>query len=225
MVNQKLLDDVNKLGVPLLTPEEDVDVHKTLADVVKSHNMRLWESFPALLATVSSKYQLDLQKVQKQLNKPLDQKVFNKLSVLSKAMYDSYNVQFSEFNKTFESLKRAYQGYDKSLKGLQDALKQSQPVPIANVRLSTERLKNNFKDYLSYRNLEQKKQNAKYQELSLEYALSSVFSPKQKELLKKKLNGEKMTKTEREYYSRTVKKKVLALANSELHHLSRNLLR
>jgi hypothetical protein len=37
--------------------------------------------------------------------------------------------------------------------------------------------------------------------------------------------GEKMTKTEREYYSRTVKKKVVALANSELYHLSRNLLK
>jgi len=225
MVNQKLLDDVSKLGVPLMMPEEDVDAHQTLADVVKSHNMRLWESFPALLAAASSKYQLDLQRVQKQLNRPLDQKAFNKLSVLSKAMYDSYNVQFSGFNKAFESVKRAYEGYDRALKPLQDALKRGQSVPVADVQLSTERLKNNFKDYLSYRNLEQKKQNAKHQELSLEYALSNVFSPKQKELLKKKLNGEKMTKTEREYYSRTVKKKVLALANSELYHLSRNLLR
>ncbi|MCK5015256.1 MAG: hypothetical protein KAS66_15705 [Candidatus Omnitrophica bacterium] len=224
MVNQKLFDDVNKLGVPLMTPEEDVDVYKTLADVVKSHNMRLWESFPALLATASSKYQLDLQRAQNQLNRLVDQKAFNELLVLSKAMYDSYNVQFSAFNKAFESAKKVFEGYDRSLKPLRDALKQNQLVPVANVRLSTERLKSNFKDYLSYRNLEQKKQNAKHQELSLEHALSNVFSPKQKELLKKKLNGEKMTKTEREYYSRAVKKKVLALANSELYHLSRSLL-
>ncbi len=63
-----------------------------------------------------------------------------------------------------------------------------------------------------------------YQELSLEYALSQVFSPKQKELFKKKLEGLPLTKTEQEYYSRTVKKKVVALANSELHSLSRKLL-
>ena len=33
-----------------------------------------------------------------------------------------------------------------------------------------------------------------------------------------------MTKTEQEYYSRSVKKKVLALANAELHSLARKLL-
>jgi len=36
----------------------------------------------------------------------------------------------------------------------------------------------------------------------------------------KKLRSEKMTKTEREYYSRAVRKKVLALANADLHVLA-----
>jgi hypothetical protein len=52
--------------------------------------------------------------------------------------------------------------------------------------------------------------------LGLEYALSQVFSPKQKELFLKKLRGEKLTKTEKEYFSRVVKKKVLVLANPQL---------
>jgi hypothetical protein len=60
--------------------------------------------------------------------------------------------------------------------------------------------------------------------LSLEYSLSQVFSPKQKELFLKKLKREKLTKTEKEYFSRAVKKKVLALANPELHRLSQKLL-
>jgi hypothetical protein len=55
-------------------------------------------------------------------------------------------------------------------------------------------------------------------------ALSQVFSPKQSELFRKKLEGLPMTKTEQEYYSRSVKKKVLALANAELHALARKLL-
>lgn len=62
------------------------------------------------------------------------------------------------------------------------------------------------------------------QELGLEYALSQVFSPKQKDLFLKKLKGEKLTKTEREYFSRIVKKKILALSNPELHHLAQKLL-
>jgi len=61
-------------------------------------------------------------------------------------------------------------------------------------------------------------------ECSLEYALSRLFSPKQKELFKKKLEGLPLTKSEKEYYSRTVKKKVVALANDELHSLSKKLL-
>jgi hypothetical protein len=63
------------------------------------------------------------------------------------------------------------------------------------------------------------------QEFSLEYALSQIFSPKQKELFKKKLEGLPLNKTEQEYYSRTVKKKTVALANSELHGMARKLLK
>ena len=48
---------------------------------------------------------------------------------------------------------------------------------------------------------------------------------KQKELFMKRLKGEKMTKTEREYYSRSVKKKVQALANSDLHKLATTLIK
>ncbi len=64
----------------------------------------------------------------------------------------------------------------------------------------------------------------KYEEYSLAFALSQMFSPKQKELFKKRLEGLFLTKTEQEYFSRSVKKKVVALANAELHGLARKLL-
>ena len=50
--------------------------------------------------------------------------------------------------------------------------------------------------------------------------LFKLFSPKQKELVLKKYNGEPLTKTEQEYYSRVVKKKIGALANSELRRIA-----
>ena len=62
------------------------------------------------------------------------------------------------------------------------------------------------------------------EEFGLEYALSQVFPPKQKELFMKKLKGDALTKTEKEYFSRVIKKKVQALANVDLHRLSRKLL-
>ena len=62
-------------------------------------------------------------------------------------------------------------------------------------------------------------------EFDLEFAMSQIFSKRQKELFLKKIIGERMTKTECEYYSRSVKKKVLALANPDLHRLAEKLVK
>jgi len=43
-------------------------------------------------------------------------------------------------------------------------------------------------------------------------------------LFKKKLSGDALTKTEKEYYSRVVRKKVAALANPELNRLAQKLM-
>jgi hypothetical protein len=54
--------------------------------------------------------------------------------------------------------------------------------------------------------------------------MSQVFSPKQKDLFLKKLRNEKLDKTEKEYFSRTVKKKLMALVNPELQRSARKVL-
>ena len=92
--------------------------------------------------------------------------------------------------------------------------KQGQIKKVSSINLS----------YFEEKAEKDRRRKQKYDELSLEYALSQVFSPKQKELFMKKLEGLPFTKTEQEYFSRTVKKKVLALANSELHSLSEKIL-
>lgn len=50
--------------------------------------------------------------------------------------------------------------------------------------------------------------------------LDRLFSPKQKDLIFKKLNKESLTKTEREYYSRVVRKKLKAIAMSEVREIA-----
>jgi hypothetical protein len=50
--------------------------------------------------------------------------------------------------------------------------------------------------------------------------LDLLFSEKQKELVFKKLRGQHLTKTEREYYSRVVKKKLAAIADREIQELA-----
>ena len=50
--------------------------------------------------------------------------------------------------------------------------------------------------------------------------LGILFSPRQKQLVLKKLRGEPFTKTEREYFSRVVKKKLKAVACSEIRKVA-----
>ena len=100
----------------------------------------------------------------------------------------------------------------------------NQTLKYNDAELDSKRLKGMFELYFEKKAEKDRRRKEKYEEYSLEYALSQVFSPKQKELFNKKLEGFPLTKTEQEYYSRTVKKKVVALANSELHSLSKKLL-
>jgi hypothetical protein len=57
----------------------------------------------------------------------------------------------------------------------------------------------------------------------LDACLDRLFSPKQKDLVFKKLNSESFTKTEREYYSRVVRKKLKAIANSQVGYIANRL--
>jgi hypothetical protein len=59
----------------------------------------------------------------------------------------------------------------------------------------------------------------------LNACLDWLFSPKQKDLVFKKLNSQSFTKTEREYYSRVVRKKLKAITNSQVGYIANRLTR
>ena len=59
---------------------------------------------------------------------------------------------------------------------------------------------------------------------TLDIYLDRIFSAKQKELVFKKQDGRRFTKTEREYFSRIVRKKLEAIANEEVVGLARELI-
>lgn len=56
--------------------------------------------------------------------------------------------------------------------------------------------------------------------IATEKYMQILFSDKQIELIWKRLNGEGFNKTEREYYSRVIKKKLTAIASPQLHHIA-----
>ncbi len=220
MTDDKFFKSLSRLGFPMFEPNEELEVNETLAEAVKSNDTRIWEGFPVLLANAGESYQFASDQVEQRLpNKELKQR-YHQLILLSAAVYTHYHLSFSWLNK----LKKSFSDQDKTLvkslrKGLAHRQAHSWPADV-----DPERVRGLFELYYEQKIEKDRRRKDRYEEFSLEYALSQLFSPKQKELFKKKLEGDALTKTEQEYYSRTVKKKVVALANSKLHSLARKLL-
>ena len=220
MVDQKLLDNLNQLGFQLMETRADVDANKTLAEVVKSKDTRLWEGFPVLLANAARDYNFDYNQVQHFLTKK-EQQDFRALLLLSLALFQHFHLSFAWSNRLKKTFSKQALGH---LKKLRKSLSQGNRVSVGDRRFDPSRLKQTFNNYFEQDAEKTRRLKEKHEELSLEYALSQLFSPKQKELFQKKLKGEVLNKTEKEYYSRRVKKKVAALANPELHRLAQKLM-
>jgi len=221
MRDSNLLKNVSALGYPLFGPEGDLNANLTLAQVVKSRDLRLWEGFPLVLANSAEKGLFNQDKVNYYLKKPFDKSCFASLVVLSLALYKFFNLKFLWSNRLFKAFSNEKK---KEFNSFFNKLKDNDEFQCAGRTMSSQRLKSVFSNYFNQAQKRLENLLSVKDELSLEYALSQVFAPKQKELFLKKLKREKLTKTEKEYFSRVVKKKVSALANNELRRLSQKLL-
>jgi len=221
MNDKTLMERLSRLGLPLMETSEEFDVNQTLAEVVKSRDMRLWEGFPVLLVNTATNLLFDYECVLKNLTSKDEREAFRALLLLSLALYEFYPLSFY----WTKQLKGRLSDIEKSqLTQLGKSLAHDDLFNFSGVQFQSSRLKGVFELYFEKNAEKSRLQKEKYEELSLEYALSQMFSPKQKELFKKKLEGLLLTKTEKEYYSRTVKKKVVAIANTELHRLAQKLM-
>ncbi len=219
MKKTTLLKNLKELGFPLFEREKSLDVNETLAEVVKSRESRMWEGFPVLLANILERALFDHKKVQIHLKGNIEIKYLHNLIIMSLALYKHLKLKFSYVDKLYDSVY-----FDENLiKKFLRCFNEKKDLTDTGRQLSSIRVINTFKNYYKWSELDFKEYDKMKDEFDLEYALSQVFSIKQKELFMKKLKGEKMTKTEREYFSRSVKKKVLALANPDLHKLATRL--
>jgi hypothetical protein len=217
MKREDLVFNLGRLGYSLVTPEAEelrVDqVVELLNELVDSKDSRLIEGFPVVLANCARRgMNLDFAALLS-LHKPGSRKRrdLEKLLLVSFELLTRQGLEKPEgLEKVSASLKAKYG----------DLLAADLLTLGRKVSLSTERLRNALRRYSanmetsrSRRKKEKDKQRRSFQ---LSYYLSTLFSPKQKELVLKKLKGEPLNKTEQEYFSRTVKKKLEALANPEV---------
>ncbi len=221
MSNDRLTKNLMKLGLPVFEPEGELNINDTLAEVVKSQDTRLLEGFPVLLANATENYQFTIEGVRSLLRGKSEKELFHALLLVSAAVYSFYHLSFLPVTRFLHSLPSK----DKLLvKKWGNSLVHDQDITAASVTFNPERLKRLFGQYFERNAREARRKKEIHDEFSLSFALSQIFSPKQKDLFMKKLEGMPLSKTEREYYSRSVKKKVVALASSELHSLARKIL-
>ena len=220
MKNESLLEKVKLLGVPLMESGKKIDANATLVEVVRSPEIRYWEIFPVLLAHSANKGLFEHTKVKGSLN-PKEKRIFNDLVLLSLVLYRALDLTFPWAEPLFWShVGRGQKEFDQWL----DRFVKRETFSVGGKDISPDRLVSIFRSYYRPAETENLKDLlTKKEELGLEYALSQIFTPRQKELFLKKARGERLSKSEREYFSRTIKKKALALANEQLHQLARNI--
>ena len=223
-MNAKNLEKkLSDLGFPLMEAQLAEDVNQTLAEVVQSQDTRYWEGFPVLLVSAYKTGNFDVKKVEAYLPKEADRRKWRNLLKMSLALYPVMKKRFAFADRMEKDLSAEERKWVDEFRN-KARVRTKDNFKLEDKEFNFLRLKTLLDNYMQEEALSAQKNQAKRDDFSLEYGLSQVFSPKQKELFKKKLGGEPLTKTEKEYFSRAVKKKVLALANPELHRLAQKLL-
>jgi hypothetical protein len=221
MAAKSFHENLATLGFPVLESENEASTaNATLARVVRSKDTRLWEGFPVMLANSLKRRWFEYARVRSQLKSKDERKAFDCLVSTALALYEVLRVKPEGTEQIHRDLKPDSLRYAKFLEALRD--ERTLPAPCQGV--APARLKNTFLQYYGEAQPNVSELLSLKETADLQYSLSQVFSPKQKELVLKKFRGEMLTKTEREYYSRTIRKKLAALANPELQRLAQKLL-
>jgi len=222
----RLYEDLADYGYPLAKPLFQSPPEKVLKEMLVQNDVRLLEGFPVVFANVMRGGEsFGWEKKDWDFCERFSPKKRLKLAgllALSDLIFKLYGVG-KEMEDRVRKLLRRVDGAESLRKAFETPFAESMPVTVADVELSTERLKNNFRNYFVLAPESREAQN-KRRVLEQDLLLSELFTPRQKELLRKRLKGEDFTKTEREYYYRVVKKRLRALADEELHRMARDLL-
>lgn len=221
MKKSELLENMNSMGYPLFETTNTPDTNKILAEVIKSKELRFWEGFPVLAANSMRKGEFDYKTILKYLRDNNDKNILNYLLIISLLTFEKNKLYFPEADKYFS---RSVNLNRNIYKEFSRKMAHNKTLLVGSKTISTERVLNTFNNYFrdlynSTNDYFKVKDNHDF-----EYAMSQVFAKKQKIIFMKKINNEKMTKTENEYYSRVIKKKVFAIANKRLHEMAVRLL-
>ncbi len=221
MKKEELIDSLGAFGYPVITRAK-ANIVEILNELADSDDPRLIEGFPVVIAYNSYKNKkLNLQKaLSMHKEHSVKRKKLEKLFCVSSELLKEENLkQPIDLLHLTKSLKKEYT----------DLLANDKIDLYGDMILSTERLRNTFKryvtDFVKNKQRSDIERERKRHSFRLNLHLSALFAPRQKEIVLKKYYGEPLTKTEQEYFSRIIKKKLEALSNNELIKLAKKLVK
>lgn len=224
MKKEDLVLNLSRLGYSLVTPVPEElkgnQVVELLSELVDSKDSRLIEGFPVVLANCAVRgMNVDFAALLSAHNPgSRKRRDLEKLLLVSSELLSRQGLEKPEGLEEVSAFLKAKYG---------DLLAADLLTLGRKVSLSTERLKNALRRYSANletsRSRRRRVKDKQRRSFQLNYYLSTLFSPKQKELVLKKLNGEPLNKTEKEYFSRTVRKKLEALNNSQVRKVAKAL--
>jgi hypothetical protein len=191
-------------GPSLLYPDRAADPNDLLARLSQSGDLTLLEGFPVVLANALElrPSRVDLAAAERRLPEGEAREAFRKLAALSLHIFELFGLD----GLAGPRLKRDY------ARGPVEGWLQ-----VGGRTLNLDRVKKAFLKSLSFG----REDKALCREESKREALRSLlFSPRQRDIIDKKLGGEPLGKTEREYFSRVIKKKLQALSDPDLQRMA-----
>ena len=157
-MDNELLNKLDKAGYSMFNVEEDADDVNLLINVLKSNDLRLWHMFPAIFANVYNRHKVNFD-IFKSSNNGME---------LLKFSFDVYKYEYPN-SELFYDLKGFFDEYQ--LNNFYN-----------NNMLNTQRGRNLFNQYFRPASKKIKDLLPLVNDFQFEYALSEIFSAKQRQL-------------------------------------------
>lgn len=210
MKNDELLERMSEFGYQLLMPGNKAENVKLLNKISESEDLRILEGFPVVLFNMINSGDIKCSALKK-LSERL--KILLHLSFACFRI-NGYGYLFHRFKeKTCELSEETINEYA-------DVLKKRGSIKLGNVKIDAERLIRNFDIYTAKQRTESVLNKLETtDEMAFQQSLNTLFPEKQKEIVLKKFKNEILTKTEKEYFSRIIKKRINAVLNEDLQKM------
>lgn len=221
LTKSELLEALVQYGYELNKPSHQYAGEEVLFNLSKENDSRLLEGFPVAYNNLLSS--------QPHLNLDFDSLTAKEktnlltLLLLTYALLKLFGEDKGKLTATENFLSRLSKKWKELLEEVDDKFSRSDSVRVNGINLSADRLKKQFRNYVVH--FGTKNESGPKLDMELELLLSQFFTPKQKDLLKKRARQEGMSKTDGEYYSRVVNKRLKALANERLYQFTRSLVK